>query len=313
MITGLNSPLPGIKIESFRDILCDRSLVEAKPNFNITQWIETSKISSYWGHDEINTYNSSRCFQIWSPDTPDPTIYDNGFKVKFPSNELVLRFVYFYLVENRIEKSKAVSNPELIPYSHKIIWSLLHPGHRREPEKITRIRIQENRAPSNTEIDIENQLEITNCEKKTAIIAKSDDISAELNFLTKNYFTEKFYVGKDAIAKEYSGIAFAYVRNTKIPKYYRIIIEAGIYDRLQVEKMTRKNRGRKTVWKQNLGLEGVSSLSGGLMTLFMLCGGLLCLAISSFILECRGIIWGKCQSILHKHKDDFAEKEIQKI
>jgi hypothetical protein len=224
-----------------------------------------------------------------------------------------MRFFYFYKTTNIIENSKGGSKPEIIPNSLKIIWSLLHPGHTREPEKITRIRIQENRAPSNTEIDIENQLEITNCEKKTAIIAKSDDISAELNFLTKNYFTEKFYVGKDAIAKEYSGIAFAYVRNTKIPKYYRIIIEAGIYDRLQVEKMTRKNRGRKTVWKQNLGLEGVSSLSGGLMTLFMLCGGLLCLAISSFILECRGIIWGSVNQYCTNIKTILQKKKFRKF
>jgi hypothetical protein len=37
MITGLNSPLPGIKIESFKDLLCDKSLIENKPDFNMTQ------------------------------------------------------------------------------------------------------------------------------------------------------------------------------------------------------------------------------------------------------------------------------------
>jgi hypothetical protein len=49
MITDLNSPLPGSKIESFRDLLCDRSLFENNKDFNITKWIQTSNIASYWG------------------------------------------------------------------------------------------------------------------------------------------------------------------------------------------------------------------------------------------------------------------------
>jgi hypothetical protein len=47
MITGLNSPLTGSKIESFKDLLCEKSLLEKQPDFNMTQWIETCKISLY--------------------------------------------------------------------------------------------------------------------------------------------------------------------------------------------------------------------------------------------------------------------------
>jgi hypothetical protein len=80
MITDLNSPLPGSKMESFKDLLCDKSLLEKKPDFNITQWIEASKISSYWasvyrvnfGKDRnisvINPYESRDCFRIWTPE-----------------------------------------------------------------------------------------------------------------------------------------------------------------------------------------------------------------------------------------------------
>jgi hypothetical protein len=58
--------------------------------------------------------------------------------------------------------------------------------------------------------------------------------------------------------------------------------------------VARKNRGREPlvkVKKEKERLEGVSSLSGGLITLFMLCGGLMSLAATSFIfLECRHIV-----------------------
>ncbi len=47
MINGLNSPLPGSKIESFKELLCDQALLDAKQDFNVSQLLETSKISFY--------------------------------------------------------------------------------------------------------------------------------------------------------------------------------------------------------------------------------------------------------------------------
>jgi hypothetical protein len=70
------------------------------------------------------------------------------------------------------------TQPGLLSYSDKIFWSLLHPGHpRREPRKITKIRIEEERIPSMDEMNVENQHEITNCEQKSAYIANSEVIS----------------------------------------------------------------------------------------------------------------------------------------
>jgi hypothetical protein len=95
MITELNSPLPGIKIESFKDLLCDKSLLETKPDFNIPNWIETSKISSYWNtnYRKIpvkNPYETRNCFRIWSPELQEVAIQD----FRFLSNDLFLDFFF---------------------------------------------------------------------------------------------------------------------------------------------------------------------------------------------------------------------------
>ncbi len=57
------------------------------------------------------------------------------------------------------------------------------------------------------------------------------------------------------------GLSLYKVRNTKIPSYYGWISNTGIYNRLMVEKMARKNRWRKPAKseiKENNGrLDGV--------------------------------------------------------
>jgi hypothetical protein len=109
--------------------------------------------------------------------------------------------------------------------------SILHSGHAREPAMITRIRNKEKRMPTKSEINIANQLEITNCQQKSAYIATSQEIGIELDFLSRNYYSRKFYAGKDMINEHFQGFKISKVRNTKIPWYYRLMIESGIYER----------------------------------------------------------------------------------
>ncbi len=77
---------------------------------------------------------------------------------------------------------------------------------------------------------------------------------------------------------------FTGIRNTKIPTYYKWLMNSGIYDRLDTEIGLRKTKGHQIATLED---EGVSSLSGGLITLFILCGGGISLAGISFILECH--------------------------
>jgi hypothetical protein len=165
---------------------------------------------------------------------------------------------------------------------------------------ITKIRNKEKRQPTVSELNTANQLKITNCEQKSAYIANSQEIAMQLDFLSRNYKSKKIYMGKDLIEERFEGLAFFKLRNTKIFLYYRILIDSGIYGKLMAEKAGRKNRFRKPVKKkENLRLEGVSSLEGGLVTLFILCGAGIGLAVIVFCLECRRII---CETLRNGSK-----------
>jgi hypothetical protein len=187
--------------------------------------------------------------------------------------------------------------PDLLhTYSSKISWSLLHPGHGREAESTRNIRLEERRLPTRTELAVGNDQEITNCNKKSAYITNSDEIELEFEFLSRIYAGKQFYMGKDVIRQELEGFWTNSVRNTKIPKYYRWVIVSGVYSRLEVEKSARKTRlrkeeSKKETTKEKFRLDGVSSLDGGLITLFILCGGVMLLACTAFCLECNSIIW----------------------
>jgi hypothetical protein len=291
MITDLNSPLPGSKIKSFEDLLCDRSLFNAKQDFNITRWLESSKISRYWNQIYgstflTNPYESKNCFRIWSQDTKGFDWTD--FKRPFNNFFQELSRLYDLQMNAMMEISKGGMQPALLPYSEKIMWSLLHPGHAREPKNIEKIRLGEKRFPTKTEIQSANQLEISNCDKKSAFIWDSKEIAIELNILSKNYPKKAFYTGKDSIRDEMEGYVFTGIRNTKIPTYYKWLINSGIYGRLDTEILSRRTKGQQIATSE---AEGVSSLSGGLVTLFILCGGGISLAVISFILECHYLLF----------------------
>jgi hypothetical protein len=170
MITGLNSPLPGSKIESFQDLLCDKSLFETKPNFNISVWKETSKINSFLNNvDSVswnlakNPYKSSHCFRIHSKEFLEPRF--NLFL-----ELLVLNRFYF---DQLMALTKSGTKPGLLSYTDKILWSFLHPGHDRIPQSLRNIVVQEKRQPNKAEIDAGYQQEMTNCAEKSAYISES--------------------------------------------------------------------------------------------------------------------------------------------
>jgi hypothetical protein len=168
--------------------------------------------------------------------------------------------------------------------------SLLQPGYGREPETFK----NNTQHPTPTEQDVANKLQITNCKEKSAYISVLDEIEPELYFLSRFYSEIKFNTGKDddLINKYLEGFLFDNVAHTKIPMNYRWIMDTGIYSRLREEKVARKNKLRSSVAKKNnkkkVRLDGVSSLEGGLVTLFILCGCLMSFAVLSFVfLECR--------------------------
>jgi hypothetical protein len=215
-----------------------------------------------------------------------------------PINKLfhTLDKIYDDLFEPWSSNSNKGVHPQLLPYTYKVLASLLHVSHEREPQAIKKIRIQQKRYPSKNEFDIANQQEITNCNQKSAYIGESEEISLELDFFNRNYFPRKFQTGTDddMIDREMFGLKIQNVYKTKVANLYRWIMDSGIWERLRVEILVRRNKLRKSAKdKENvkMRLDGVSSLEGGLVTLFILCGALISLAVIEFCFECRRIIW----------------------
>jgi hypothetical protein len=115
----------------------------------------------------------------------------------------------------------------------------------------------------------------------------------EIEFLSKHYHGVVFNTG-DEIRQEMFITIFHGVRKTKVPMFYRWLIDSGVYNRLELEKMGRMSKQRISYRKEKkdkIHIEGVSSLEGGLVTLFVLCGGFVSLALISIVIECRLMIW----------------------
>jgi hypothetical protein len=106
------------------------------------------------------------------------------------------------------------------------------------------------------------------------------------------------------------------------------MIDSGIYGRLEVEKIGRKNRLRKLAKKEQLYVEGVSSLGGGLVTLFILYGVLVLATFVTVSWECRhqirsilkeisvriSIAWKRWrQKMAQKWRQKMAQKRRHKM
>jgi hypothetical protein len=164
------------------------------------------------------------------------------------------------------------------------------------------MRRLEGKLPTDVEMDDANEQEITNCEQKSAYIWKPDEILLEMDYLSKYYPGKKWTSGKggddDMIYKGMEGFTFYEISSTDVSTQYRWMMDTGIWDRLQVEKRARRirlrrERGKKNQKKQGQWKkpDGVSSLERGLVTVFILCGSLVLLGLSCFVLECRHLIW----------------------
>lgn len=72
---------------------------------------------------------------------------------------------------------------------------------------------------------------------------------------------------------------------SKVPKYFKDVVESGLYDRLRAEEIHQKYLRRKPVIKEDH--LGVGRLDGAILTLFIVCGGTMLLALLVSLWETR--------------------------
>ncbi|OXA42354.1 hypothetical protein Fcan01_22950 [Folsomia candida] len=261
MITNLNAPLPGIKIEEWNDIVCDR--VAGGVNMShkeITAWANKTGISKYWGNafnirypvygqnygskKLTNPFESENCFRLLSPISSNPYYR----RPNLPAN----RFFYF-----EFEKYQNLDNYIMNHYLNEEL-----------NEMITK--------------------EILKC-GKTVWIGDSDEVAQEYFYLREQYPWIRWQRSKDVLKPEMSGMTFSNNGESKIPQYFQGIIESGIWARLEQEKSSKYLRGRL----KSVDVDKVSpiALNGSILTLFVLCGFLIVWALVCIGCEFRSTIW----------------------
>lgn len=119
---------------------------------------------------------------------------------------------------------------------------------------------------------------------KTALAVPINLLQSETDFFARNYPTAKFYRSRDILQPEPNGIALKNPGISRIPFYYKSLIETGIYGRLNTEFYARKNFRRKGAGEKKI-LSNKKTMDGGISTLFIICAGLTGLGFFVFCVE----------------------------
>ncbi|OXA36736.1 hypothetical protein Fcan01_28491 [Folsomia candida] len=265
MITNLNAPLPGTKVEEWNDIVCER--IAGGVNLShkeITAWVEKTAISKYWGnavvvdnqvYDTIkltNPFESENCFRLLSPILPRPFFLKRS---TLPANRFFHFEYYKYWDLDRYLRNHYLNgdirNPE---------FQLLNPKHGRELPDLS----ERNVTKSTEELNEMLTREILKC-GKTVWIADSDE-------------------------PEMSGLNFYNDGESKIPQYFQGIIDAGIWSRLEQEKWS-KYLSRRVKSRVDTNKVSPVRLNESILTLFVLCGFLIVLALVCIGCESYSTIW----------------------
>jgi hypothetical protein len=179
-------------------------------------------------------------------------------------------------------------------YGHSLEVLFLRPGHARETKARQQLRgTNSMKILGREELDAENEKELLSC-SKSAYISPTSLIDIEVAFFAKNYPWKKFTTGSEPMHPVYMwGWSFpgGDSSRSKIPRYFSLMIDSGIYLRLEKEMAARFSRGRKPVSdKEEEATVQMVSLNGGMITLFILCGSWLLLAGLELMVECRRAI-----------------------
>ncbi|OXA47469.1 hypothetical protein Fcan01_18048 [Folsomia candida] len=280
MITDLNSPLPGARFEKWDDLLCNYAKQKKTHgnegnhkdmlniNFHLLKlWHERGQRTQ-----SENPYYSVDCFKLISNiETKSSGIVFLKF--------LEFLFVEYYQLSRNLGKE---FESAILPRQTQILLSILNPKHGRLPKGIDKIK---NLTEGAVQSLIES--EIVDCSSKSAFMANSHELDDEHIFLSKYYYWLNFQKGKDTLYSTPTGNFFNKAGPSKIPHYYRSMLETGIYNRLLLEDVLSKATLRKPAVKAAPKPWVEGTLNGSLITLFVLYGCLSLTALAAFSWESR--------------------------
>lgn len=230
MISKLNGPLSTFQPKTFNDLVCNElslnqtDIFLTNPKLNESEIQDTKSIQAkllwyFWWllapefRKENNPYKRDNCFKLYSiPTTARPgSITENYPEFLTYLHDAALLF----------DNTNWLESTHLRKQFNLALKSFL-PVHSHYPRKFNFTKANDIK-----ELQRNIELEVIEC-GKTVFIANSDDVEAEYNFLSKNYPWRTFYKGKQVLLESFYGVVFHSAGNSRLPFYYKRLVETGI-------------------------------------------------------------------------------------
>ncbi|OXA38385.1 hypothetical protein Fcan01_26807 [Folsomia candida] len=292
MIETLIAPFPGIKILTFKDIFCEEGKVWESMS-NMSAWLSETKILEYWSqatrifgnsaaayenrsvlpnHSLKNHFELDHCFRLLS--APQTVALPN-----LPSNQFFYTLKdWWWQIEHNIQYFESQLYPETL---------LLSPKHGHELNDGS----EKNRSKSTEELSKLVEAEVVKC-GRTVFIAEWEEVAQQYFYLSKKYYWKNFYISEDSLMQDIALLSFRNIDGSNVPTKFKAYVEAGIWSRLEEAGWARKfDRRRKSEREHGPGTQVAVPLDGSILTLFVLCGMVISIALLLFGKECRREIY----------------------
>lgn len=278
MITGLNSPLVGVSVTNFRDLVCSyyhlKYPLEANEKDPMFSFDYFSYALGLYGKGEPvqNPYFLDNCFALLSVPVEVPQLPE-FFMLLFSSH---MDFIGDS-VSILLSKEKRVSK------LYDLELNLFSPRQRHFPQNTVNLS---NLSYAEWVGRVEE--EVVRC-GKTVQVLQTKLVQSEMSYLGRNYPTARFTQSHSILQPSPEGIILRNSGSSRIPRDYKSFMETGIYGRLVTELYARKHFGRKAAgeWKP---VGDKMTMDGCIATLFMICGGIAGLAGGVF---CGEVLRGR--------------------
>lgn len=295
MTSELNAPLQGRHPITFNDLVCSKI---KRSNQNLDHVLSIggnlsdlyislhkayhNKIFHFLIKEQTNIsmfdpIESSNCFQLLSklvPESISPQL--------IPQFLDLLYNIHFYLLDPSAAFRKTLSEHFVSPV-FALMFNLFNPVH---PHIPTSVNYSEG---TYTMGNIQSQVEkeISSC-RRAVFAGTSESVHSELSFVRKNYHWIHFYKGKPIYALPF-GLVFSYEGISRVPTYFKFMLESGIYGRLEMEQWSNEYVGRKAIVQRNSYQDGEMPvrITGSLLTAFILFGCSVTTAATYLAVECR--------------------------
>lgn len=236
MISDLNSPMPSTNVpETFEDLICeDTEIIQAyKKGANLTEWIQKKiyELGKVYNRADLK-FVSSPCFKILSA----PSVL-HGFQFLRLLEDTNIAMIGW----------KDLDNVTL----ETIITLLL--GNRKHSFVPSGYEKSDPTLPNSADLTMSNNIasmekDISSC-LKYVLAVDGSDIAAEFEYLTRKYYWIKFYRRKDSLGSKPFGWTLLAERESKVPIYFKSLLETGIQGRLDSETQRRMINLRGSISK----------------------------------------------------------------